>query len=71
MSSSVTSQTAQTEAAFKKLAESVRASLQTFNVLRTIPSTGTVSSPLRLALNELVNTAVCDTLYFIHYLPNY
>lgn len=43
---------------FKKHAESVRTALQTFNALRNIPSTGNVSSPLRIALNELVNGAV-------------
>jgi hypothetical protein len=46
------------EAAFKKHAESVRTALQTFNALRTIPSTGVVSNPLQTALAELVNTTV-------------
>jgi hypothetical protein len=53
-----TLQTASAELAFKQHAESVRTSLQTFNALRSIPSKGSVSSPLRLALNELVNAAV-------------
>ena len=50
------------ELSFKKHAESVRTSLQIFNALRTIPSNGIVSSPLRLALEELVKVAVCDLI---------
>ena len=49
------------ELAFKNLSESVQTSLQTFNALRAIPSSGVISSPLRLALNELVNAAICKS----------
>ena len=49
------------ELAFKNLSESVQTSLQTFNALCAIPSSGVISSPLRLALNELVNAAVCKS----------
>ena len=71
MSSNSTNQPAQGEAAFKKLAETVRISLQTFNAIRTIPSTGTVSSPLRLAVTELTNAAVRHfSLIFIDHFPD-
>jgi hypothetical protein len=46
------------ELSFKKVAETARLSLQTFNALRAIPGTGSVSSPLNLALSELVNATV-------------
>ena len=46
------------DVAFKELCESVRNALQTFNLLRTIPTTGIVSAPLRTALNDLVNLTV-------------
>ena len=49
------------ELAFKNLSESVRTSLQMLNALRAIPSSGVISSPLHLALNELVNAAVCKS----------
>ena len=52
------------ELAFKNLSESVQTSLQTFNALCTIPSSGVVSSSLRLTLNELVNAAVCKSFNF-------
>src|SRR5277367_4732754 len=65
MSSNSTNQPAQGEAAFKKLAETVRISLQTFNAIQTIPSSGTISSPLRLAVSELTNAAVCDISLFL------
>ena len=52
------------ELAFKNLSESVRTSLQMFNALCAIPSSGVVSSPLCLALNELVNAAVCKSFNF-------
>ena len=56
------------EIAFKQLAESVRISLQTFTALQTIPSNGMVSSPLRLALTELVNTTVrCYLFYYFFF----
>ena len=48
------------ELAFKNLSESIRTSLQTFNALHAIPSSGVVSSPLCLTLNELINAAVCN-----------
>jgi hypothetical protein len=53
-----TQQVSSPELNFKKCAESVRTVLQTFNTLRTIPSNGTVSTPLKVALSELVTTAV-------------
>jgi hypothetical protein len=53
------------EIAFKKLAESVRTALQTFNALRAIPTNGTVSSPLRAALNDLVTATVGDLCLLI------
>ena len=49
------------ELTFKNLFESVRTSLQMFNALRTIPSSGVISSPLHLTLNELVNAAICKS----------
>ena len=52
------------ELAFKNLSESVRTSLQTFNALCAIPSSGVIPSPLRLALNELVNAAICKSYNF-------
>jgi hypothetical protein len=53
-----TQQVSPAELHFKKCAESIRTSLQTFNTLRTIPSDGTVSTPLKVALSELVTAAV-------------
>jgi len=53
-----TQQVPAAELNFKKCAESIRTVLQTFNALRTIPSNGTVSTPLKVALSELVTTAV-------------
>ena len=53
-----TQQVPAAELNFKKCAESIRTVLQTFNALRTIPSNGTVSTPLKIALSELVVTAV-------------
>ena len=50
------------ELAFKNLSESVWTSLQMFNALHAIPSSGVTSSPLCLALNELVDAAVCKSL---------
>jgi hypothetical protein len=71
MSSNSTNHPVHAEAAFKKLAETVRVSLQTFNAIRTIPSTGTISSPLRLAVTELTNAAVCEISFiFIDYFPD-
>ena len=64
MSSNSTNHPVQGEAAFTKLTETVRVSLQTFNAIRTIPSTGTVSSPLCLAVTELTNAAVCEISLF-------
>ena len=53
------------EVAFKKLAESVRTSLEMFTALQAISPKGPVSGPLRLALVELVNGVVRhDLLYF-------
>ena len=49
---------------FKNLYESVWTSLQTFNALCAIPSSGVVSSPLCLTLDELVNVAICDLFNF-------
>lgn len=46
------------EVSFKKLAESVRTSLETFTALQAISPRGSVSGPLRLALSELVNGVV-------------
>src|SRR5271154_3324875 len=65
MSSNSTNQPAQGEAAFKNVTETVRISLQTFNAIRTISSTGTVSNPLRLAVTELTNVAVRDFSLFL------
>ena len=48
------------ELAFKNLSESVQTSLKTFNALHAIPSSGVISSPLCLALNELINAAICN-----------
>jgi hypothetical protein len=53
-----TQQVSPAELHFKKCAESIRISLQTFTTLRTIPSDGTVSTPLKVALSELVTNAV-------------
>ena len=53
------------ELAFKNLSESVQTSLQTFSALHTIPSSGVISSPLCLALNELVNAAICKSFNFL------
>lgn len=53
-----TPQTPSAELNFKQCAESIRTALQTFTVLRTIPSNGIVSTPLKVALSDLVNTTV-------------
>ena len=50
--------------AFKNLSEFVWTSLQMFNALHAIPSSGVISSPLRLTLNELVNAATCKSFNF-------
>ena len=50
--------------AFKNLSESVQTSLQTFNALHAISSSGVVSSPLHLTLNELVNAVICKSFNF-------
>lgn len=59
-----TQQVSAAELNFKKCAESVRTVLQTFTTLRTIPSNGTVSTPLKIALSELVTTAVGPLEFF-------
>jgi hypothetical protein len=53
-----TPQVSPAELSFKQCAESIRTALQTFTTLRTIPSDGTVSTPLKVALSELVTAAV-------------
>lgn len=60
-----TLQVSPSELAFKKHAEFIRISLQTFNALHAISASGVVSSPLHFALTELVNSAICDLLH--HY----
>ena len=59
-----TKQLPSAELNFRKCVDVVKIALQTFNALRAIPSNGTVASPLRAAINDLVNAGVSIPPFF-------